>query len=686
MKKLFISLLVIVVILVVIVVAIPFFLPLDTIKKQVAEQAREATGRELAINGDFNVSIFPHVGLKASDVTFSNAEGASDPQMATLKSLLIELEVVPLLSGQVKVDSFVLVEPVIHLEVDKDGKANWDFGAADVTETQSGGSGDSSGAGGSGAMDLEDVTLGDVRLENGLVTYKDAVSGQSLELSNINMTVSMPGLDSPLTADGSLDWNGETLTLKIESDQVRGLMTGAGAAMKVALTSNPVNLSYDGQVKPIPTVQVDGTVNLDVPSVRELAKWAGQPIDAPGDGLGPLKIDGKVKVDDKVYAFNDATIALDQTTGKGAFSADLSGAKPYLNGKLDLDRLDLNAYLPADDGTAASDGGTASGGGGAAPAQSAGWSDEPLDFSGLHAANADFELSVGEILVQALKIGKSALAIALKDGLLQADLTELALYDGTGKGAVTLDGRGEVPAVKKSFSLTGIQAKPLLTDAAGFDRLEGAGEMGIDIAAQGKSQKAMVETLGGKGAIKFADGAIVGINLAAMVRNTASAFLDPGGGTQKTDFTELSGTFTIDKGILTNDDLTMFSPLIRVVGAGTADMPQRTLDYRITPKAVASLEGQGGGDAQGIAVPVNITGPWDNLTYAPDLTAVISNIAKDPNKLIEAGSSGDVGKVLEGLAGGGAASGEGGDSDGESKDTGKDLEDTGKKLIEGLFD
>ena len=75
MKKLFIGLLVIIVLLVAAVVAIPFFLPLDTIKQQVAEQARAATGRDLAINGDFNVSVFPTIGLKASDVTFSNAAG-----------------------------------------------------------------------------------------------------------------------------------------------------------------------------------------------------------------------------------------------------------------------------------------------------------------------------------------------------------------------------------------------------------------------------------------------------------------------------------------------------------------------------------------------------------------------------------------------------------------------------------
>jgi len=195
-------------------------------------------------------------------------------------------------------------------------------------------------------------------------------------------------------------------------------------------------------------------------------------------------------------------------------------------------------------------------------------------------------------------------------------------------------------------------AQPLLADAAGFDRLEGAGALNLSVTTKGNTQREMVQNLNGNGAFKFLDGAVRGLNLAAMVRNIGTAFTDKSAReTQKTDFAELSGTFKIDNGIVRNDDLLLRNPLLRVTGAGTADAPKRTVNYRIEPKAVASLEGQGAAsDAKGVAVPVIVEGPWDNVTYRPDLTAMITDIAKDPTKALEGAK--DTLKQLKGGAGG----------------------------------
>jgi AsmA protein len=137
-----------------------------------------------------------------------------------------------------------------------------------------------------------------------------------------------------------------------------------------------------------------------------------------------------------------------------------------------------------------------------------------------------------------------------------------------------------------------------------------------------------------------------------MLRNVGSAFLDQSAReTQKTDFAELSGTFKIESGIVRNNDLSLVNPLLRIAGAGTADMPKRTVNYRIEPKVVGSLEGQGAtSDAKGVAVPVIVEGPWDNPTYRPDLAGMVSDIAKDPAKALEGAK--DTLKQLQGGAGG----------------------------------
>jgi AsmA protein len=53
---------------------------METYKAELAEQVKSATGRDLTIEGDVSLSIFPTVGIEVGEVAFSNAPGASAPQ------------------------------------------------------------------------------------------------------------------------------------------------------------------------------------------------------------------------------------------------------------------------------------------------------------------------------------------------------------------------------------------------------------------------------------------------------------------------------------------------------------------------------------------------------------------------------------------------------------------------------
>jgi AsmA protein len=650
MKKVLIALATIVVLVVVVLLAAPFFIPVETYKNQIAQAAKDATGRDLSIQGDMRLSLLPRLELEAEDVSFANAPGAAQTDMARLKKLRVQLQIFPLLTGEVRVDSFVLVEPIIHLEVDKNGRTNWQFADAGTAATGTTGTTTAPSQPRGGPGEIPEISLGDVRLVDGLVTYADARSGQSMEISAINMTVSLPDMDSPAAADGSLIWNGQKLSLDAKSAALRGLMTGQETSVSLGLESSVVSLTYVGNVSNAAPARIEGDINLDVPSIRELAAWTGSPIEMDGNGLGPLKINGKVVATPAVVSFTEAKIALDDIRAEGDLTADISGGKPYLKGSLDVDRIDLNVYAPP--AAKAQTGTSSASTGGGQQAVPADWSDAPIDLTALKLVNVDFALSVGEILAQDLKIGRSALTAALKEGLLVLNLSELNLYGGFGKGKVTVDARGKVPALEESFTMEAIQAQPLLSDAAGFDRLEGTGALNVSVIAKGNTEREMVQSLNGNGAFKFVDGAVRGLNLAAMVRNVGTAFLDKKAReTQKTDFAELSGTFTINGGIVRNDDLILRNPLLRVTGAGSADAPKRTVNYRIEPKVVGSLEGQSAAsDAKGVAVPVIVEGPWDNVTYRPDLAGLVTDIAKDPAKALEGAK--DTLKQLKGGAGG----------------------------------
>lgn len=654
MKKLLIGILVLVVIVIAAAVIVPFFIPLDTVKAQITTRAEDATGRKLTIAGDFELSILPRVRIKASEVTFANAPGAKQANMLELAELEVGLSLFPLLTGQVELTSFVLIDPVINLEIDAKGRPNWQFTEKETSGDAGRKSDSDSDSGDGGSKGLRDISLGDVRLVNGTVRFSNAQTGASQEIKSINAEINLPSLDRTLTAGGSLVWNGETIELTLQVDNPRALMEGASSGVQTAIKAAPVTLDYKGRVTNAKPVAVTGDISLNVPSIRKLAAWAGKPIEAAGGGLGPLSIKGTLDIAGKSVAFRGAEISLDNMNAKGDFEVDTGGKVPSIVASLEVDKLDLNTYLPPASGKPAA----APSGGGSSPAvgrSSAGsggpkgWSDDPIDFSALKLVDADLSFVTGGIFVKEIKVGRTALKTVLKGGKLTLDLTEMALYGGQGTGRITVDaGRN---AITQKLNLKGVQAAPLLTDAAGFDRVEGTANIVVDVKTRGTSQRKLVSALNGKGSIQFLDGAVRGINIGAMVRNISSAFLDSSAReTQKTDFAELAGTYTITKGIVKNDDLFLKSPLLRVDGKGTVDLPRRTVDYRVTPKIVASAKGQGGTDQlAGLAVPVLITGPWDNLSYAPDLAGVVDELIKDPESVLDTiknlipglGSSGD---------------------------------------------
>ena len=648
----------ILVLLVAVVVIAPFVIPVETVKDQARQAVKEQTGREL-IMGDVRLSLFPTVAIEIDDVAFANAPGAAAAQMATLKQLAVEVQIMPLLGGEIVVDRFVLIDPIINLEIDEKGKPNWVFETSGAATAP--GSAPASGSAGGGPSE---ITLGDVRLENGTFKYTDLQSGKAETLDNVNMTVKLPSLDAPMSADGKVTWHDQVIELALNIAKPRALTAGGATGVQADVTSDPLTLGFDGDITMGDPLAVAGAVKLDVPSLRDLAAWAGQPLDIPGDGFGPFAIAGKLDMKGAKIAFNDATVRFDAINGTGMVAIDTGGKVPAIQARLDVEELNINPYLPPED----KDGGMAStpapGGGAAGGGAVADWSDDPIDFAPMKLVNADLGFSAKAIVARDIKIGRSAVTVVLNGGKLVTELKELQLYEGNGAARIVVDASsGKGASIEKTFSLSSVQAQPLLTDAAGFDRLLGTADAKMTARTNGSTERQLVSALQGDGSVTFLDGAISGFNLAAMLRNFNPVALTKGfDNSEKTDFAELSATYKITNGVLKNDDLKLLAPLLRVTGAGTVDMPKRTVDYKATPKLVASLEGQSGAaDKSGITVPMIVSGPWTNVIVRPDLASMVTQGLTDPSNIMEKvdglkeGGAGAVKGVLQGIVGGGSS-------------------------------
>ena len=174
-----------------------------------------------------------------------------------------------------------------------------------------------------------------------------------------------------------------------------------------------------------------------------------------------------------------------------------------------------------------------------------------------------------------------------------------------------------------------------MKDLAGEDCLTGRGRFSANLNTRGNSIDAFKKDLSGKMDFRFEDGAVKGVNLAQAIRDTRARF----NGEQvartdepaQTDFSELSATGVISKGVLQNKDLLGQSPFLRVNGAGKVNLVSETLDYTLKAVVVGTEKGQGGKTLEqlkGVTIPVRLTGPYASPKYTVDWTKILLDSQK----------------------------------------------------------
>ncbi len=293
---------------------------------------------------------------------------------------------------------------------------------------------------------------------------------------------------------------------------------------------------------------------------------------------------------------------------------------------INVDQLNLDRYFPPEKKAPAAPGPAA---GKPAPEKQA---DTPVDLSGLKDLNANGRMQLGALQVRGLKLANLKAEVRAGNGRLDVAPHAASLYEGSVAGALTLQADGRV-ALKET--LTGVAIGPLLRDVAQQDRLEGRGNLALDVAAAGKSVNAMERSLAGTAKLNLRDGAIKGIDIAAVLRKAKSALGQQPAQTastpEKTDFSEFAASFTIRNGVAHNEDLDVKAPLFRLTGRGDIDIGNSSIDYVTKAAVVATTQGQGGADLaqlSGLPVPVRLSGPLDATKYQVDCAAAAADLAK----------------------------------------------------------
>ncbi|MES1156649.1 MAG: AsmA family protein [Alphaproteobacteria bacterium] len=606
-KAILIGLGVIVGLLVVGVALLVFFFPKDAAMAEATRRIDAATGRHLTVAGEVKVTFWPSIGFSAERASLSNPDGFNQQQpFLAADKIVFAVNVLPLLHGEVQVKQLLLDGVALNLEAKRDGSANWVFPTEENAPQQQ--------------NTMEDLHFDDVRLTNSRVSFDAGDGTPPSVLDHLDASLSLKSLKTPGSMHAEFDYRGQRVKVDGTLGMPRAVLDKHETPISVQIASAPLNASLTGTFN-AGNGALSGQIDAGGASARQLLAWVGSPL-PPGGGFGAFHVSAQMTHQDLTTSLKQAALKLDSIDAHGNLDlvTDAKG-RMTVTGALSAPLIDTNVYLPAPPAAA-----TAQGGAGGVNASTA-WNNDPIDLSGLKAMDADLTLAAGALKFQRMTFQNVAMTLHVARGAADARLTRIALYGGTGTARMIADGSSATPRIALELNAQNVQALPLLTDAIGLDRIEGRGQLSASLAGTGRSQAAIMHSLNGNTAFTFNDGAWRGVNLANIARTIQSALTGAqNGGGASTDFAELGAHFTLANGVAATQDLHLLNPFVRLDGTGVVDVGAQTIDMRLAPRAVRSIQGQGGNAAlQGIGIPFRISGPWTHVSFAPALGDAVQN-------------------------------------------------------------
>ncbi|MBC7158163.1 MAG: AsmA family protein, partial [Rhodobacteraceae bacterium] len=420
----------------------------------------------------------------------------------------------------------------------------------------------------------------------------------------LGLVATLPDPAGPLGVTLAASLDGVPLRAELTLADATTALAGGLSALSLSAETGPAetpgnSLRFEGRAGHAP-LAADGALEVRLGDPDALARLAG----LPAPEVPPALASGGA-LSGQVTLTPEGSLHLRAgrlRAGPQALSAEAdlttAGARPRLVASLSADTIDLRPFLTSD-----------------APAQAgtAGWSRAPIDVSALGLADAEVALRAGRVETGTLTLTALDLTTKLDAARAVTDIRSAEAFGGAITGQVVVNGRGGL-SLRADLRADGLALRPMLTAFAGVNRLTGTGAGAVNVLASGGSVDALVRSAEGSGRLDLTAGEILGLDLAGMLRTLDMSYMGEGA---KTIFDAIRGSFTIAGGVLTNDDLRLDAPLVQATGRGRVDLGARTLDYRVTPVALAGADGSGG-----VRVPLTISGPWSAPRFGLDLGAL----------------------------------------------------------------
>jgi AsmA protein len=672
-----------VVIALVLVVA---FVDPNDYRDDIEAMVRQKTGRELTLSGDLKLSVFPWIALETGPASLGDAPGFGPEPFVSIKEAHVGVRLLPLLRGTIEVSNVKLDGARIRLITDERGRENWaDLGKSEAPQAPQPESSATeiptiAGLEISDAAvvmenrkeksrrEVRDFHLKTGRLASGetfpltldfvldqdrsLVVKVKLAADVTADLERNAHRLAEPKIDLTVSghgypADGvpvqvrakSLQADVAQKLYRLDGLDIKTTWKSDGlpaAGVPVAFKAKDCNVNLAAQTLQLAGLEADaagarvtgsltgaeildalalkGSLRLEPISLREWLPKLGIAVPKTSDPnvLKQLSFTGNVRLTKSSAEVGGIVLKLDDTTLRGMLGVADFTAKA-LRFDVNIDRINADRYLPP-----ASEQPKAKG---KEPP-----TEIPVDM--LRTLNARGQMSVGQAVFAGMTFSKLRLGVNARDGKVRLYPSEAAMYGGQYRGDIGIDATGKVARVTLDEHVSGVNFAPLFKDLFETQRFSGKGSANIKLAGEGKNSDDLMKTLDGTLDFNVADGALEGADLWYEIRRARAVLKQQAipardSGPPRTPFSALTGTGTMNDGVLKNNDLNVAMQYLKVTGQGAVDLPRSSLDYRLVAN-VLKIPREGADTTQmqdmvDAQIPVKVSGSLSDPKVRPDL-------------------------------------------------------------------
>jgi AsmA protein len=568
-------------------VALSFLMPAAAVREAVKSEIHAVTGLDPMLGDDVSLSLFPSGTVRFRNVVLG--DGHSGEPAVAADELTARLRYFPLLAGRIEIADVTLVRPVINVTFSASGQSNWSGLIASLAHALQ--------------PDLDrSAMFSEIGIQDGTVIVHDGGKSGVERLEDVQFQVAWPSISRSFGANGHFVWHDQPIEASLTLGDFLAALTGDRSGVKVRLTSAPLNLAFDGSATDQPTLKIQGTLDVESPSLRDAMYWTGKS-KLPFGGFGRFALRADSDIGGGIASLSNVNVELDGNTAEGALTLGTDGHR-QVQGTLAVDALDLTPYVSGVRLIASNDNN---------------WAQLPIALDGFNDLNLDLRLSAASVKVAGAQLGRTAVAATMSGGKLDLTIGESQAFGGVAKGTLGIASADNGVAVTSHMQFVDVDLADCLGQIFNMRKLEGHGDLALDVNASGNTVLAVTHALNGTAALNAQSGALDGLNVEQLLRRLERRPLSGNGDfrTGRTPFDHLVVNLKVDQGVVSVADMHVDGPSVKLVVGGQASVPTRDLDL----KGVATLVSSNSGDE--FDLPFVVQGPWDDPIMLPDPESLI---------------------------------------------------------------